>query len=174
MTSKAKPVSGRVTKTCADDDRLRKELRAYALKRYEQIAEVAALRTARGGGQSYLQFHTSGGNICDVCRRLDGMTLPIDSPIWRFCTPLCHDLCKCFFSLLSERDLKEYGYKVSGPRAFQIHEYRDEQTGRIVQWDWEGAIRRHLDARGRRAAPQGILSAALRCLGLRQRHNRQK
>jgi hypothetical protein len=85
------------------------------------------------------------------------MTLPIDSPIWRFCTPLCHDLCKCYFTSLTNRELKAYNVKVSEPRALQIHEYRDAQTGRIVQvvagiqpgfgqWDWEGAIHRYLDA----------------------------
>lgn len=42
------------------------------------------------------------GDACEICGPLDGLTAPIDDPIWRSCTPLNHFNCKCI--LMKEDD----------------------------------------------------------------------
>lgn len=41
-----------------------------------------------------LTFSTNG-NPCDECEPFEGLTAPVDDPIWDICTPLLHFNCMC-------------------------------------------------------------------------------
>jgi len=42
-----------------------------------------------------LEYSTSGGDACDICVPLDGMTAEVDDPIWDSVAPLNHFNCEC-------------------------------------------------------------------------------
>lgn len=42
----------------------------------------------------YLTFSTNG-NPCPECEPFEGLTAPVDDPIWDICTPLLHFNCMC-------------------------------------------------------------------------------
>lgn len=42
-----------------------------------------------------LKYHTTGGDVCQICRPLDGVTLPIDSSFWKTRYPPNHFNCFC-------------------------------------------------------------------------------
>ena len=42
-----------------------------------------------------LSYSTSGGDVCDICAPLDGLTLPVDAPEWDTIYPPNHFNCAC-------------------------------------------------------------------------------
>lgn len=44
----------------------------------------------------YLRYSATGGEqVCDICGELDGLTLPVDDPIWNTVYPTNHFRCMC-------------------------------------------------------------------------------
>jgi SPP1 gp7 family putative phage head morphogenesis protein len=48
-----------------------------------------------------LQYSTIG-DACDICEPLDGMTAPVDDPVWDTCMPDNHFFCRCTVIQITE------------------------------------------------------------------------
>ena len=103
--------------------------------RNETIAQVAAERTARGEGETYLRFNAvpHSGRTCATCESFDGFTRPISDPIWSSMSPALHNRCRCFTSSLTEDDLSDFGYSVSRQREINLKTYTNDRTGYTVR-----------------------------------------
>jgi len=149
--------------------------RAINEGRYDSDAEAAALRKARGLGETYLRYNVSGGRICPTCAYFDGTTRPINDPVWGYATPLLHNGGKCYLSSVTEPELKEFGYEVSPEFGdLDIREYHNSRTGHTTHGlvvtdpgtgkelkvqpgfghrDWGGEVRAHFDAYLKKQSP---------------------
>lgn len=54
----------------------------------------------------YLQYSTIG-DACDICEPLNGLTAPVDDPVWDDIMPLNHFNCLCLVEQLDEDEGKE-------------------------------------------------------------------
>ena len=167
------PITGRKRKiNLGNANRLRTIYRtniggALNAGRSEHIAETAAARLTRGGGMTYLKFNAVGqsARTCGICRELDGMIRPFNDPIWGWCTPTLHFNCRCVIESLTERDIKDFNYKVSAPREIRTRQYRNGRTGHTVhalegvqpgfgRHDWDGQLHEELQAYLKKASPE--------------------
>jgi len=56
----------------------------------------------------YVQFQTTGGgNVCEICAPLDGLTARVDDPIWDEATPCLHFNDECIIIQLGEDEATE-------------------------------------------------------------------
>ena len=70
-----------------------------------------------------LSYSTSGGDVCDICAPLDGLTLPVDAPEWDTIYPPNHFNCMCIVT--QEDDTAE----ISDPEITQ--DTYDEVTDKM-------------------------------------------
>lgn len=66
------------------------------------------------------------GDACDICAPFDGLTAPIDDPIWAKITPINHPNCFCL--LLQENELVKTSNKT------EVGSADDHADSSIVEW----------------------------------------
>jgi hypothetical protein len=95
----------------------------------------------------------------------DGTILPIRHGLWSGLTPPLHFRCRSTLVSLSERDIKDFNYKVSESPDLEWKIYRNERTGYIVKalkgvqpgfgrHDWSEGLQRELRAHLKSTSPE--------------------
>lgn len=105
-----------------DDDgnvRTNKEFNEIAKETYSNWNDnwgETEYSTAYGQGQAAVKWnmieeekdvlpnlrYSAIGDACDICEPLDGLTAPVDDPIWNECAPLNHFNCRCILQQVDE------------------------------------------------------------------------
>ena len=121
-----------------------------AAKTYQQVKEISSLLTDENGKvrtsrefndiarQTYDNWndnwgrteykdvlpileYSAIGDACDICQPLDGMTAPVDDPIWDSVAPTNHFNCKCIVLQHDEsKPLTESPEDIVGPVVEQM------------------------------------------------------
>ncbi len=107
---------------------------SYAAGKWARVKDTAARVAEQNGGTVYIRYIAiDDKDTRPAHRNWSGTILPHDHPFWRTHYPPNGWGCRCTVQILTERQLKRLGYKVSADPDITTREWVNKRTGEITE-----------------------------------------